>query len=63
MCHIKKIFLNLIKIKNIKNIRYFQTKISDIYPIYINDIYQANPVVQKHWNIHIVLNALLITQQ
>ena len=26
--------------ENIENIRYFRTKISDIYPIYINDIYR-----------------------
>ena len=49
MCHIKKCFKNSIKIENIENIRYFRTKISDIYPIYINDIYrryiyQANSV-------------------
>ena len=50
MCHIKDIFKNSIKIENIENIRYFRRKISDIYPIYINDIYiyigdiyRANP--------------------
>ena len=36
-------------IENIENIRYFRTKMQDIYPIYINaiyiigDIYRANP--------------------
>jgi len=43
LCHSKKYFKNSIKIKNIKNIEnilYFRTKISAIYPIYINDIYQ-----------------------
>jgi len=44
MCHIKKYFKNSRKIENIENIRYFRTKISDIYRIYINDIYRANPV-------------------
>ena len=48
MCHIKNIFRNSIKVENIENIRYFRTKISDIYIryisiIYIGDIYQANP--------------------
>ena len=40
MCHIKKYLKNSIKIENIENIRYFRTKISDIYLIYINDIYR-----------------------
>jgi len=40
MCHIKKYLKDSIKIENIANIRYFRTKISDIYPIYINDIYR-----------------------
>ena len=38
MCHIKKNIKNSTKIVYIKNIRYFQTKISDIYHI-INDLY------------------------
>ena len=51
MCHIKKYLKNSIKIENIENIRYFRTKISDIYPIYINDIYRRY-ISSQPWMIH-----------